>query len=245
MDYDSYRLNGKERAQCLLTSFALSAALAWLFYKSAYGMLLFAPVCVYYTGHFRRECIRKRKERLLAEFSDMMRAVSAALLAGYSMENAWKEAQKEVVKLRGEDACIVGELRQMNAAVEMNEPIERVLAEFAERSGCEEIESFADIFAFAKRGGGDFPKIIRTTVQKLTDSMEVRQEILTLLAGKRLEGRIMNGMPMFLLAYLNFTSGDFLEPLYGNLSGALIMSGALLGYFAALKLSEHILDIQV
>lgn len=245
MYYDRYRLSGRDWAQCLLVSLALSAAFAWLFYCSVYGMLLFVPVGALYAGNFRRERIRGRKERLLAEFADVMRSVSAALLAGYSMENAWKEAQKEVAKLRGENACMVRELGQMNAAVGMNVPIERVLAEFAERSACEEIESFAEIFAFAKRGGGDFPKIIRTTVQKLTDSMEVRQEIATILAGKKLEGRIMEGMPLFILAYLNVTSGDFLKPLYGNPSGVLIMSGALIGYFAALKLSEHILDIQV
>ena len=52
-------------------------------------------------------------------------------------------------------------------------------------------------------------------------------------------------MPLFMLAYLNLTSGDFLDALYGNLFGMLVMSGALLGYFAALKLSEHILDIRV
>ena len=98
---------------------------------------------------------------------------------------------------------------------------------------------------FAKRSGGDFPGIIRSTVRKLTESMEVEQEIAAVLAGKKLEGKIMNGMPLFMLAYLNLTSGDFLDALYGNLFGMLVMSGALLGYFAALKLSEHILDIRV
>lgn len=66
-----------------------------------------------------------------------------------------------------------------------------------------------------------------------------------MLAGKKLEGRIMNGMPLFILAYLNLTSGDFLAVLYGNPLGVVIMTGALAGYFAALRLSEHILDIHV
>ncbi len=245
MEYDRYRLNGKESAQCLLVGLALSAVLAWLFYRSVFGMILLPAVCFIYIGSFRKRRICERKEQLLSEFADAMRAVSAALLAGYSMENAWREAQREVKKLRGEDSYMLLELRQMNAAVGMNEPIERVLEEFAGRSGCEEIESFAEIFMFAKRSGGDFPGIIRSTVRKLTESMEVEQEIAAVLAGKKLEGKIMNGMPLFMLAYLNLTSGDFLDALYGNLFGMLVMSGALLGYFAALKLSEHILDIRV
>ena len=183
--------------------------------------------------------------QLLMQFADAMQAVSSALLAGYSMEHAWQESQKEMEQLWGRDSYMGRELAGMNAAVAMNEPLEKVLGEFAKRSGCEDIESFAEIFAFAKRGGGDFAGIIRTTVLKLTDKIEVEQEIATVLAGKKLEGRIMDGMPLFILAYLNLTSGDFLSVMYGNLNGSVIMTGALAGYFAALRLSEHILDIHV
>lgn len=245
MDYERYRLNWKERAQCLTMGLLLSAAFAWLFYRSAYGLLLFPAVCAVYTGGFRKERLRSRKEQLLSEFADAMRAVSGALLAGYSMENAWKEAQREVTKLHGEGAYMARELQQMNVAVGMNEPVERMLSEFAGRSGCEEIENFAEIFSFAKRSGGDFPKIIRSTVYKLAGSIDVEREIATVLAGKRFEGKIMNGMPLFILAYMNFASGEFLEALYGNLLGVLVMSGALAAYFGALKLSERILDIHV
>ena len=73
---------------------------------------------------------------------------------------------------------------------------------FAARSGCEEIESFAEVFAFAKRSGGDFVHIMQTTVQKLAGRIEVEREVATVLAGKRLEGRIMEIMPRAILALL-------------------------------------------
>ena len=56
---------------------------------------------------------------------------------------------------------------------------------------------------------------------------------------------LFRSMPLGILAYLTFTSGDFLEVLYGNVLGIVIMSTALGIYLAAIKLSEHILDIQV
>lgn len=245
MDYESYQLSKRERLQCLLIGLLFTGALAWLFYRSVYGMVLLPPVCLFINLKYKKSRAQKRKEQLLAEFADAMQAVSAALLAGYSMENAWREAEYEVKKMRGESCYMYRELCQMNKVIEMNEPVEKVLAEFADRSGCEEIESFAEIFAFAKRSGGDFVKIIRTTVWKLVEKMEVEQEIAAVLAGKKLEGRIMNAMPFFILAYLNLTSGDFLEVLYGNVLGILVMSVALVGCFMAIKLSEHILDIRV
>ena len=65
------------------------------------------------------------------------------------------------------------------------------------------------------------------------------------MAGKKLEGRIMNGMPLFILAYLKLTSGDFLELLYGNVLGVVVMTTALAAYAGAIRLSEKILDIRI
>lgn len=243
MDYSRYVCSVKECLQCLLVSIGLSAIFAWLFYRSLWGMLLSPIVYMVYTRDYKKAQIKKQKERLLLAFKDTMQALSAALLAGYSMENAWSGAERELEELYGKQSMMWKEVHQMNAAVRMNEPIEQVLSEFARRSGCEEIESFADIFAFAKRSGGDFVKIIRVTVTKLTEKIEVEQEIETVLAGKRLEGRVMNAMPIFILAYMTLTAGDFLDVLYGNTFGVCVMTAVLGGYVLALKLSDHILDI--
>lgn len=245
MDYKRYSMSLKEVLGCLSVSAVAAGVIAWLFYRSCWGMLLFPMVWFIFKRRYQDEQIQKRKGRLLQEFKDAIQAVSAALLAGYSMENAWREAEKELRELHGERSMMYGEVHQINASVRMNEPLEKALAEFAGRSGCEEIESFSEVFSFAKRSGGDFPKIIRTTVQKLAGRIEVEREIATVLAGKKLEGRIMNGMPVFILAYLTITSGDFLDVLYKNVLGIVIMSGALGIYMAAVKLSERILDIQV
>lgn len=245
MDYNRYEMGIKELGWCTFVGLVLAGAIAWLFYRSYWGMVLFPVIAVFYGRQYKGKQIKKRKEQLLREFKDTMQAVSAALLAGYSMENAWREAEKEITELLGESSLMYAEVHQLNSAVCMNEPLEKVLSDFAARSGCEEIESFSEVFSFAKRSGGDFPKIIRTTVQKLTGRMEVEREIATCLAGKKLEGRIMNVMPMGILAYMTLTSGNFLDVLYGNVTGIFVMSLALLVYAATLKLSEYILDIRV
>lgn len=245
MDYGKYRCNLQERFRCVLVGLAGAGLISWLLYRSWYAMSLALPVYLLYKRSYEKEAIRKRREKLLLEFKDGMQAASAALLAGYSMENAWREAERELGELHGEASLLYGEVHQMNAAVRMNEPLEKVLMDFARRSGCEEIESFAEVFSFAKRSGGDFPGIMQATVKKLSGKLEVEREISTAVAGKKLEGKIMNAMPVFILVYLNLTSGDFLDALYGNLLGCLVMTAVLTVYVAALALSGKILDIQV
>ncbi len=222
-----------------------AAVISWLLYRSWYAMFLAVPVGVLYRKQYREEKIRKRKERLLAEFKDGMQAVSGALLAGYSMENAWREAEKELCELYGDNSMMYREAHLINTAVKMSEPLESVLMEFAIRSGCEEIGSFAEVFSFAKRSGGNFPGIIQTTIRKLSGRMEVEREIGAVLSGKKLEGRIMNSMPVLILLYLNLTSGEFLDVLYGNVPGVLMMTLVLVVYGISLKLSSHILNIRV
>lgn len=240
-----YRCSTREKAVCFFGCVAATVLICWLFYHSWLAMVLLAPLYVLVRKEYEKKRYRQQKEQLLWEFKDGIQAVSISLLAGHSMENAWREAEKEMKELYGKESLFYPEICRMNTLVRMNRPLESVLLEFADQSGCEEIESFAEVFSFAKRSGGDFAGMIQTTVWKLAGRIEVEREIETVLAGKKLEGRIMNLMPMLILAYLNVCSGDFLQVLYGNVCGAAVMSGALGIYVAAVKWSECILDIQI
>ena len=161
------------------------------------------------------------------------------------MENAWRESEKEMTELYGQDGIFVGELHQINRAVGMNQPIEKLLYEFALRSDCEDIQNFSDVFLYAKRSGGDFHKIIATTIEHISDKIEVEREVQTVISAKKMEQKIMNVIPVFIILYLNLTSGEFLAPLYGNLFGICVMTGALGAYLAAIMVSEKMTAIKV
>lgn len=186
-----------------------------------------------------------KRQTLLLQFRDAMQSVAAALQAGYSMENAWRESEKEMTELYGQDGIFVGELHQINQAVGMNQPIEKLLYEFALRSDCEDIQNFSDVFLFAKRSGGDFHKIIATTIEHISDKIEVEREVQTVISAKKMEQKIMNVIPVFIILYLNLTSGEFLAPLYGNIFGISVMTGALGAYLAAIKISAKMTAIKV
>ena len=155
------------------------------------------------------------------------------------------ESEEEMTELYGQDGIFVGELHQINQAVGMNQPIEKLLYEFALRSDCEDIQNFSDVFLFAKRSGGDFHKIIATTIEHISDKIEVEREVQTVISAKKMEQKIMNVIPVFIILYLNLTSGEFLAPLYGNIFGISVMTGALGAYLAAIKISAKMTAIKV
>ena len=245
MDYSKYILSLREKAKLFTVSIGICALVSWLFFDHWFGLLVFpivfGVVCIRETG-------RKKKERMMEledQFQNAIQSVSGGLLAGYSMENAWKEAYKEMILLYGENSYICRELKEINHQAALNVPIEVMVEDLGKRSGVEDIENFAQIFRFAKRGGGNFVKIIHTTVVHMQEKTEVRQDIEVLVASKKLEQNIMNLMPLGILAYLKISSGDLLSAIYGNAFGVCFMSICLGIYVGALILAEKILKIEV
>lgn len=245
MDYRIYRLTPAEHAKCAGMTVALSALLAYLFYDSFWGLLLLPVLYLVIRKSKVKTGLRRVQDELAKEFLDVLRTVSAALLAGLSMENAWREAGMEISMLYGEDSVMGRELTEINNSVRVGIPLEKQLEDLADRSGNSDIASFAEVFAFAKRSGGNFVTIMEGTADHIRARYDTEREIQVLVASKRMEQKIMNVMPIFILAYLKITSAGFLDILYGNPAGVLFMSACLLAYGMALMLADKILQIHM
>ncbi len=244
-NYRSYRLSVPEKAQAALAAAAGSAVIAVLFYDCIWVMLIMPVLYQVFKKRKIKAGIRKQQREICMQFLDAIRVVSSALFAGFSMENAWVEAQKEIANLYGENSMLCAELSRINRTAAMSVPIEGLLSDFADRTGVEDVISFAEVFGFAKRSGGDFAKIIETTVSHIRQKQETIQEIEILIAAKKLEQKVMDIIPVFILLYLRVTSGGYLDILYGNPLGAAFMTCALSIYIFAIYLAEKIMEITV
>ena len=223
----------------------LTVLLAFLFYRSTWGCLLF-PVLIYLLYQKRLQSEEEEEKRLLEEqFVNGIRVLNTSLQAGLSMENAWKEVQKETELLYGKDAVFYKEVREINASVEMNLPLEKLVLDFAYRNGLEDMISFAEIFEYGKRCGGNWKNIIDTTVMHINEKYEARKEIEVMIAEKKMEQSIMNIIPLGLLAFLQISAWDYMSVLYHNFFGVICMTICLLGYMASIMLSQKILQIKV
>lgn len=244
-DYQEYRFSWKERLRMATEYLALSGGFAYLFYRS---WMVFVMLWVFYPIYLRRkkqQMIRKRQDLLCRQFKDSIQCAASSMAAGYSIENAFREAYAEMRLQYGPDALITGELRYMNSCLSLNLPLEQLLYDFANRSGLEDVRSFCEVFTFAKRSGGDFIKIIHMTADRISEKNELMEAIRTEIAGKRMEQKLMNLMPLFILLYVDFSFGGYLDGLYHNTFGILVMTVCLGLYIGAYLLSEKIMSIQI
>lgn len=195
-----------------------------IFYQSLLALLFLLPLGVIVPLTMRKTLCEKRREQLGAQFKDAILALSSALQTGYSAENAWREAWQEMICIYGEDGLITRELASMVKAISVNETPEQVLEEFAERSGIEEIRSFAQVFRLAKRSSGDLVSIIDSTSRTISEKLRVREEIVTLTTAKQLEQTIMSVIPAGIILYLRFAFEGFLDVLYEGIFGRVVMT---------------------
>ena len=215
---------------------------SYLFYHSMIAILLMIPFYPVFLKIKAKRLLQQQKQELGQQFKETIAAVAAALNAGYSVENAWREAKTEMEQMYGEHALMVQELGHIQIHLSMNVALEELLNDFARRSDMEDVSSFCQVFFFAKRSGGDFIGIIRATADRIGQKIELQRQLMADLAARRLESQIMNIVPLVILLYLNLTSPGYFDVLYGNLTGICIMSVCLMIYLAAYALSEHMIQ---
>lgn len=210
-----------------------------------WAVIVLAPVGIWYYRKLKNECIRKKQERFLVQFKEMIQTFSAALNTGYSIENAIKESHKELRLLYSEDELIIKEIDIMVRQLRVQIPVEQVIEELADRVQLEDVESFAVVFVTAKRSGGDMMAIIRNTSGQIGDKIDVKREIDTVLAAKRYELKVMSIIPFTIIAYMALSFPEFMNCLYGNIAGIGVMTVCLTIYVAAYYLGVKLIEVEV
>lgn len=229
----------------ILRAALLDAMLAYLFYNTWIAAILLIPVSVFYLLQWREDYCRKKEQEFRGQFQNGMQILASALKAGYSVENAIKETEKDLRPLYPKDSRIRREFNRMIHELNMNLTAEQVLKDMAKRIQQEDVDNFVTVFATAKRTGGDSISILKNTVQMIGDKIEVEREIQTLLASKKLEFNVMCIIPLGMVLYMRMAFPEFLSVLYGGIPGVILMSICLGVYAFAWRMGTKMIQIEV
>lgn len=223
----------------------LTILLSWLYYDSFLAIPFLIPLIWFW--HKERENVRreKRQELFRKMFREWILLLASSLTAGYSMENALVQSYQELCLMFPKGGIMQEELKMMLAKAGNNQRPEILFDELAEKYPYEEVQSFAEVFKAARISGGSLQTVIRGTAAQMAEIMDTRREIRTLLAARVYEQRIMSVMPAAVLLYIRLGSGEFLEGLYHNMTGALVMSVCLGIYGAAYLMGKRMVQFEI
>ncbi len=105
----------------------------YLFYDMCLAGLVFFPYIYLHVKKREKEYEKKRQEKTAFSFKDGMQAVTSSLMAGYSIENAFYEALKEIELLYGKKAEIYSGFAGIVAQLNVNVTIEEAFEGFAKK----------------------------------------------------------------------------------------------------------------
>lgn len=245
MDYRIFKPDKKWVLKELIKIIGISGFIGYLFF----GNLIFALTVLPFGFLLWRTDVRKavltRKNRLAKEFKDMLISLSGNLNAGYSLERAFYKTQQDLTKSGETYQFITNEIRYILYGLECNKRVEELINDFALRSDVEDIKNFSELVMASKIYGGNMVLVIRQTVNNLSEKYMVEDEIDTLIAAKRLEGRIMLVMPFLIILYMKLTNRGYMNILYETLLGRVVMAISLLVIIIAGMAINKIVEIEV
>jgi len=229
-----------------LKGMAFMFFIGFIFYQNIMLSSILSVTGIYYVKLVYKKTVYSQKWELNIQFKDLLYFLSTSLSAGRSLENSFIAALSSLQSMYCDDKTfIIIETKIIISKLAMSESIEKCLYNLAQRSGVEDIINFADVVIVCKRKGGNLNEVIRNTSSIIKDRIEIRQEIETMLAGKKIEQILLSISPVAMILFLTYTAYDFIRPVFETHVGHFVMTVALALTVCGYLWSRKIMDISV
>lgn len=262
LNYKVYYLSTKEKILYFLLAFIVGVAVGYLFYggigKDQYGNAtvityvlnvlipgaagiiagkIFLPIRV-------NQLLKKRRKQLKVQFRDMLDGITTSLGAGNNVMNSFNSVYEDLKVQYSEDSFILKEIEIILSGVHSNFDIEDLLEDFGNRSGIDDIISFANVFKVCYRKGGNIQEVIQSTHSILSQKMEIVEDIETTISGSKMDQMIMFIMPVILISLIKMMSPEFATN-FTTVSGIIATTVAVILFVVSYFVGKTIMDIKV
>lgn len=261
-NYKVYHLGRAESVFTFLVTFGIGAFVGYTFFGglaidengeattttyiiNTLVILIFGLVTAKILIPIRADAVRDQKQKQLKkQFGDFLASLTSSLSAGGTIVQALDSSRSDLIHQHNEDAAIVQEVGLVIAGFHNNIRIEDMLRDFGERSGIDDVESFATVFRIAYERGGDMKEVVRNTNSILSEKMYMNDEIETSLSSSKYESLIMAVLPVVLVSMIKGNGSTFGAALSTPIG--VICTFVALGLFvAAFLLSRKIMTIKI
>jgi tight adherence protein B len=229
-----------------LIGFVAGFAVLFIFYKivvlSIFGGAVVGTVWIFVSAN---NAINKRKRKLRLQFFDLLEALSVSMRAGSPVAKALSSAREDLTLIYPTDSDIIVELDIIIGKFRNTVPLSDAFADFAERSGIDDIASFASIYATIEGKSSRADEIVRETQTIISDKMEIEMEIETLMTAAKSEVNIMLFMPLVILAVIGYAGAGFMDAIYTTGAGRLVATGGFIVFIISFIMARKFSNVKL
>lgn len=242
IDYSMYEMSVGEKVFAMVVGFLVGFVACYLYFGITAISLVTGAFCAWKAiGIFRKKWTLKRLDVLRIQFRDMLESLSNSFTVGKNATSAFRSAFNDMVVEHGANAYITKELAYINSAHDnMGLEIRELLSDFGNRSGLDDVKSFASVFDVCANLAGDVGRVVRETRDMINDKIEVELEIQTMVTGQKNQLNILAIMPIMMSVLMR------LMGLGSNGTAVVIIKAIALVFFVfAYWLGSRITDIKI
>lgn len=243
----SAHLTRQQRVLFTVVAAAVLAGGGLLLFRSWAFSICLACAAPLYPLTLERTLARKRRELLGAQFGVSLQVMATSLKAGASLRMAVERAAPDLERMLAGQPLkpMVNELEQVVRDLKMGFSLEEALVRFRDRLQLEDVTDFVGAVLLCRVRGGNAAAVMASIAEIIEDKIAVRQQILTLTAGKRLEGSMLTFAPPTLIGLLWLTAPSYLAPLYDRLAGQVLLLVGTACLVASYLISRRLLEVDV
>ena len=226
--------------------FAAGFVVLFIFYKviplAVLGGAITGTVYIFVA---EQAAIQKRLKKLRVQFYDLLEAMSVAMRAGNPVLKALGSAREDLTLIYPGNSDILVELDVIIKKFYNAIPLSESFADFARRSGLEDVASFASIYATIEGKSSRADEIVRETQQIIADKMEIEMEIDTLMTAAKSEVNIMLFMPLVILAVIGYAGAGFMDAIYTEPLGRVVATGGLIVFIISFIMARKFSNVEI
>lgn len=226
--------------------FAAGFVVLFIFYKVIPLAVLGGEITgTVYIFVAEQAAIQKRLKKLRVQFYDLLEAMSVAMRAGNPVLKALESAREDLTLIYPGNSDILVELDVIIKKFYNAIPLSESFADFARRSGLEDVASFASIYATIEGKSSRADEIVRETQQIIADKMEIEMEIDTLMTAAKSEVNIMLFMPLVILAVIGYAGAGFMDAIYTEPLGRVVATGGLIVFIISFIMARKFSNVEI
>ncbi len=197
-DYTIYILTLNQKLLAVLVGFVVGYAASYIYFNNPYLGLAVGLIAGYKAiSIYQNKLFNDRQKELRLQFRDLLESLSNSYTVGMTANRSFHAAYSDMLAEHGADAYITKEVRDIcDAHDNQGKEIKELLNDFADRSGLDDVRSFAGVFDVSSNLGGDVAKVIRETRDMISDKIEVELEIQTMVTSQKNQLNILAVMPI-------------------------------------------------